>query len=196
MSLDISGMSPLTTTILGVVSMLFVMFVFICIWASHYVKIGPNRVLIVSGRARLLADGTRVGFRIVKGGGTFVFPIYERADVLSLEVLSVEMDRSKVRTTNGAATLDCLAQVKVKGDDASIVAAMEHFLSKTQAEMKELVRPILEKHLSAVLGRSNLQQIEEDPSKHAASIEAAAAADLDKMGLILISFSIQNVRAA
>lgn len=51
-----------TFIILGVVAIVFVMFVFAAVWASRYVKVGPNQVLIVSGRQRQLPDGTRVGF--------------------------------------------------------------------------------------------------------------------------------------
>ena len=60
-------MNPQFTLILAVIAVVFVTFVFMGIWASRYVKVGPNRVLVVSGRQRLLPDGTRVGFRIVRG---------------------------------------------------------------------------------------------------------------------------------
>src|SRR3569833_4302548 len=56
---------------------LFVVILFIAIWASRYTKVGPNEVLVISGRKRRRTDpdGTQreVGFRIVKGGGVFVF---------------------------------------------------------------------------------------------------------------------------
>src|SRR5215470_8912607 len=89
--------------ILGVAMVMFVFFMFLGIWASRYRKGGPNQVLIVSGRLRQLPDGTRVGYRMVKGGGTFVFPIYETADVLTLDVMRVELARATVNTINGMA---------------------------------------------------------------------------------------------
>ena len=46
--------------------------VFMVIALSRYVKVGPNQVLIVSGRKVQLPDGRCVGFRLVKGGGSFV----------------------------------------------------------------------------------------------------------------------------
>src|SRR5207247_2915881 len=88
---------------------IFLYFVFAFIWASRYVKVGPSQVLIVSGRQRQLPDGTRVGFRLVKGGGTFVFPVVEKVDVLSLEVFRVEMPKSKARTAKGVSVeTDCV----------------------------------------------------------------------------------------
>ena len=174
-----------------------VLFVFIAIWASRYVKVAPNQVLIVSGRKVQLPDGRFVGFRIVKGGGTFVFPLIERADVLSLEVITIDMPRSKAQSADGRAVgADCSAQVKINSDDVSIVAAAEHFLSKSQAEIKNNVRPVLEKHLNSVLGSSRIEEAIQNPAACAARVQTAAAGDLGKMGMGLISFTIRNACAA
>ncbi len=182
--------------IVAVVGIVLVYIFFGAIWASRYTKVGPNQVLIVSGRQRLLPDGTRVGFRCVKGGGTFVMPVIEKADVLSLEVFTVDMPRSRIRTADGAALeADCAAQVKIKSDDASIVAAAEHFLSKKPEEIKSVVRPVLEKHLRAALGGSNLAAMQQKVDACAEQVQSAAAAELGKMGLGFVSFTIREVRA-
>ena len=183
--------------IIAMAAMMLVIFVFAAIWASRYVKVGPNQVLIVSGRKVQLPDGRFVGFRIVKGGGTLVFPVVERADVLSLEVITIEMPRSKAQTAGGRSVeADCVAQVKIIGDDDSIVAAAEHFLSKSQAEIKNIVRPVLERHLSGVLGSSSVEEATQNPAAYTAKVQTAASVDLGKMGLGMISFTIRNAHAA
>ena len=186
--------TPIIPIIVGLGGLVFVMFVFAAIWASRYVKIGHNEVLIISGRQRQLPDGTWVGFRIVRGGGTFVWPTFERVDALSLEVMRVDMPKSTVRTANGNSAIDSFAQVKIKSDDASIVTAAEHFLSKAPDEIKSIIRPVLEKHLNLVVGSSSAEQLEGDPASYAARVETAVAPDLAKMGLSIVSFTIQNVR--
>jgi flotillin len=176
--------------------MVLIVFVFAAVWASRYVKVGPNRVLIVSGRQHQLADGTRRGFRIVKGGGTFVVPVIEKAETISLEVITIKMPKWRGRTAKGVPVeADCLAQVKVKGDDASILAAAEHFLSKDEGEMKKIVRPVLEKHLRTMLGSLNVEEVDRDLEACAARVEAAASQDLGNMGLGIVSFTIRPVRA-
>jgi flotillin len=173
---------------------MFVTFIFMAIWVSRYVKVGPNRVLIVSGRLHQLPDGTRQGFRIVRGGGTFVFPVVEKAEALSLEVLAIEMPKWKVRTAKGVPVeADCLAQVKIKGDDASILAAAEHFLSKNEGEIRNIVRPVLEKHLRAILDSLNTEEIGRIEAC-ADRVQTAASVDLGNMGLGMISFTISHVR--
>jgi flotillin len=190
-------MNSQTMLIINVAGMVLVIIISAAVWASRFVKVGPNQVLIVSGRKVRLPDGRFVGYRIVKGGGTFVFPVVERADVLSLEVLTVEMPGSKARTAGGhAVQADCVAQVKINNDDVSLVAATERLLSKSQPEIANIVRPILEKHLSSVLSSSSLEAASQNPAACAALVQAAAASDLAEMGLSLLGFTMRNARAA
>jgi flotillin len=164
---------------------------------TRYTKVGPNQVLIVSGRKAQLPDGHVAGFRILKGGGTFVFPVFERADKLSLEAVTVDMLRVPAQAVDGRLMkADCAAQVKIKGDNASIVAAAEYFLNKNQDEMKGIVRPILEKHLNRVLGSSRIDEDIHNPAAYANKVQIAASADLEQMGLNLISFTIRDIRNA
>jgi flotillin len=154
-------------------------------------------VLIVSGQKRRLPDGSVIGFRIVKGGGTFVFPVIERADVLSLEVITADMPRFRAQSAGGRAVeADCSAQVKINSDDASIIAAAEYFLSKSQTEIKNIVRPVLEKHLSSVLGSLSVEEAIQNPAACAARVQTSISTDLGKMGLDIISFSIRNAHTA
>ena len=177
---------------LGVAAMVFVLFVFIAVWARSYVKVGPNQALIVSGRKVRRADGTWVGFRVVKGGGTFVFPLLERAEVLSLAVLALELPRSKLRTAQGVSIeVECVAQVKVESDDVSISAAAEYFLGKSTEAIKDIIRPVLANHLHAVVGSLSSEQALQDGDACAAAVQTAASVDLAKMGLSVISLTVR-----
>src|SRR5215510_3625428 len=118
----------------GVIAFVFVFFMFVAIWASRYTKVGPNQVLVISGRKHRIVDpdGTahEIGFRVVKGGGVFVWPVFEKVDVLSLELLTIDVQTPEVYTSKGVPVkVDGVAQIKVKGDDISISTAAEQFLS-------------------------------------------------------------------
>src|SRR6185503_11284143 len=97
---------------------------------------------VVTGDGR----STRVGFRIVRGGGTFVMPVVERVDILSLELMTIDVKTPEVYMVDG------VAQVKVRGDDVSIRTAAEQFLSKSQADIMNVALQTLEGHLRAILG--------------------------------------------
>ena len=190
-------MNPQILPIFAAGAFVLVTIVLMTIVLSRYTKVGPNQVLIVSGRKIQLPDGRVVGYRIVKGGGTFVFPVIEKVDVLSLEVFSIETPRWRVSTAGGhAVQVDYAAQVKINGDDASIVAAAECFLSKNPAEMKSIVQPVLERHLNSVIGNSSGEEIIQNPAMFAAKVQTASVEDLRKMGLDIISLGIRNARAA
>ncbi len=183
----------------AVVAALFVFFVFFGIWASRYTKVGPNQVLVISGRKRQMVDpdGTarEVGFRIVKGGGRFVWPVYEKVDILSLEILTIDVQTPEVYTSKGVPVrVDGVAQVKIKGDDISIATASEQFLSKTTEEIKSVAMQTLEGHLRAILGTMTVEEIYQNRDAFASKVQEVAAGDMANMGLGIVSFTIRDIR--
>src|SRR6266496_1267687 len=94
---------PWITVIFGAGALMLVFFIFAGTWASRYAKVGPNQVLVISGRKHRMTDpdGTvrEIGFRIVKGGGVFVWPVYEKVDLLSLELLTIDVQTPEVYTS-------------------------------------------------------------------------------------------------
>jgi flotillin len=189
----------LTNIVIGVGSILFVFFVFVVIYASRYTKSGPNQVLVISGIKRKMveADGTtrEVGFRIVKGGGRFVWPIFEKVDVLSLELLTIDVQTPEVYTSKGVPVkVDGVAQIKVKGDDISIATAAEQFLSKGVDDIKNIAMQTLEGHLRAILGTMTVEEIYQNRDAFASKVQEVAAGDMANMGLTIVSFTIRDIR--
>jgi len=183
----------------GVAAALFVFFVFVGIWASRYTKVGPNQVLVISGRKRQVVDpdgNTReVGFRIVKGGGRFVWPVYEKVDILSLEILTIDVQTPEVYTSKGVPVrVDGVAQIKIKGDDISIATAAEQFLSKNTDEIKSVAMQTLEGHLRAILGTMTVEEIYQNRDAFASKVQEVAAGDMANMGLGIVSFTIRDIR--
>ncbi|HEY4415230.1 MAG TPA: SPFH domain-containing protein [Verrucomicrobiae bacterium] len=185
--------------VIGVAAVLFVIFVFAILYASRYAKSGPNQVLIISGFKRKIVDpdGTQreVGFRVVKGGGKFVWPVFEKVDVLSLELLTIDVQTPEVYTSKGVPVrVDGVAQTKVKGDDVSIATAAEQFLSKTTEDIKNIAMQTLEGHLRAILGTMTVEEIYQNRDAFASKVQEVAAGDMANMGLTIVSFTIRDIR--
>jgi len=183
----LADMTTMTLVVGGVVAVLFVLFMFFAIWASRYTKVGPNQVLVISGRKHRMveADGTMrdVGFRIVKGGGVFVWPVYEKVDILSLELLTIDVQTPEVYTSKGVPVLvDGVAQIKVKGDDISIATSAEQFLSKGTDDIKNIATQTLEGHLRAILGTMTVEDIYQNRDAFASKVQEVAAGDMANMG--------------
>src|SRR5262245_3008442 len=189
----------LGVTVVAVIGLVIVIFIFLAIWASRYTKVGPNEVLVVSGRQykHTDPDGTlhTRGFRIVKGGGTFVLPIIEKIDILSLELLTIDVQTPEVYTSKGVPVkVDGVAQIKVKGDDISIATSAEQFLSKGVDDIKTIAMQTLEGHLRAILGPMTLEEIYQNRDAFASKVQEVAAGDMANMGLGIVSFTIRDIR--
>src|SRR5712671_4888414 len=191
--------SNIGTIVVAAIAIVIVIFIFLAIWAGRYTKVGPNQVLVVSGRKHIYRDpdGTiqSRGFRIVKGGGTFVIPVVEKVDILSLELLTIDVQTPEVYTSKGVPVkVDGVAQIKVKGDDISIATAAEQFLSKGTDEIKSVAMQTLEGHLRAILGTMTVEEIYQNRDAFASKVQEVAAGDMANMGLGIVSFTIRDIR--
>lgn len=61
--------------------------------------------------------------------------------------------------------------------------------------MKNIIRPVLEKHLSSTLGTLSRDEISQNPEACASRMQTAASEDLANRGLALVSFTLRNVRS-
>src|SRR6266850_1604466 len=148
---------------------------------------GPNQAIVVTGFRNT---------RTVKGGGTIVFPLVEQCRELSLELMSFDVaPQQDLYTRQGVAvTVEAVAQIKVKSDVQSIQTAAEQLLTKADNEREGLIRLVMEGHLRGIIGQLTVEQIVKEPEMVAERMRATCAADMNKMGLEVVSFTIKEVR--
>ena len=154
---------------------------------SLYRKAGPNEALIVYGI---------FGTKVVKGHGTMIFPMVESFRQLSLELMSFDVaPKQDLYTKQGVAvTVEAVAQIKVRSDQASILTAAEQFLTKGPEEREGLIRLVMEGHLRGIIGQLTVEQIVKEPEMVGERMRGTCAGDMSKMGLEVISFTIKEVR--
>jgi flotillin len=179
----------------GVIAVIIVLFMLMKMYANRYTKVGPNEVLVVSGLSRKLASGQTVGFRLVKGGGTFVWPIFEKVDFLSLELMTLDVRLKEVYTVVGVSiNIDGVAQVKIKGEDEAIRTAAERFLGRTEEQIKSIALQTVEGHLRAIVGTLSVEDIYKNRDVFAQKVQEVSAGDLANMGLGIDSFTVRDIR--
>jgi flotillin len=162
--------------------------------SRNYIKVPPNEAAVISGRSRKLPDGTTVGYRVVRGGATLIFPFLEKVDYLSLNVITVPLATSRAYTGQGVpVSVKAVANVKIKGDDESLRAAAERFLGMKPDEFHRLVFQTLEGHLRAILGTLTVEEINNDRQSFAQKLTTEAAGDLEKMGIGVDALTIQEI---
>jgi flotillin len=155
--------------------------------ARMFRKAGPHEALIIYGLR---------GTRIVKGGGTIIFPMIEQCRELSLELMSFDVaPQQSLYTKQGVAvTIEAVAQIKVKSDPESIRTAAEQFLTKRPEQREGLIRLVMEGHLRGIIGQLTVEQIVKEPEMVADRMRSTCADDMNKMGLEVVSFTLKEVR--
>ena len=167
-------------------AILGVMFVF-AMFARLYRKVGPHEALIVYGLG---------GTKVVKGAGKIIIPMIQTYRLLSLELMGFDVaPQQDLYTRQGVAvSVEAVAQLKVKSDEISIKTASEQFLTKTPQQREGLIRLVMEGHLRGIIGQLTVEQIVKEPEMVGDRMRATCAADMSKMGLEVISFTIKEVR--
>ncbi|MBN1475309.1 flotillin family protein [Candidatus Sumerlaeota bacterium] len=178
-----------TGTVAAVVAgVVVVIFIFVALLASRYRKVGPNQTMVISGRGRR-------GFRVVAGGGAFIWPIVEKVDLLSMELMTLDVTTPEVYTIRGVPVIvDGVAQVKVRSDEASIRTSAQQFLSKGGGEIMSIAQLTLEGHLRAILGTMTVEEIYQNRDAFAQRVQEVAAGDMANMGLEIVSFTIRDIK--
>ena len=149
--------------------------------------VGPNYALIVSG-----GD---VQPKVKVGGRMFVLPFIQKAQMLSLEVMTLQVNTARVYTAEGVSiSVDGVAQVKVGRSEQAIRTAAEQFLGKSVQETSEVALQTLEGQQRAILGTMTVEDIYQDRVAFAEQVREVAATDMTNMGLEIVSFSIRDIQ--
>ncbi|MCK4657875.1 MAG: flotillin [candidate division Zixibacteria bacterium] len=189
-------MSPLIIVVIAVV---IVSAAVILVVLKNYHKVGPNEVLIISGgkkRSVTMPDGTakEVGYRIRIGGGTFVKPFVEQAQILPLEIIPMDIQIDDAISTNGIrSTVRAAAEVKIAGDETSIHLAAEQFLGKPVTDIRDVALRTLEGSTRALIGTMNLESLNKNRKDFAAKVFDDVGAYFSNMGLKLLSFNLKEI---
>ncbi len=154
---------------------------------SIYQKCPPNQAMIIFGG---------LGSRVIKSGGSPVWPMLEQRAYLSLEVMTIDVrSNAPIITKRGVPiTVEGVAQVKVMGDEESIKTAAEQFLGKSDKEVTAIAHETLIGHLRGILGTMEVEQLIQQIDMFTAKVQEHSIPDLAKMGLTIVSFTIKEIK--
>src|SRR6266704_2800722 len=165
-------MSTLVQYLLPIIVVAVFLSLIIAAWlySRNYIKVSPNEVAVFSGRERRLSDGTVVGYRMVKGGAGMRWPLLEKVEFLSLNVMTIPLEIKRAYTLKGVpVSVKAVANVKIRGEDAFLQAAAERFLGMPHEE------------------------INNDRQSFAQKLTSEAATDLERMGIGVDVLTIQEI---
>ncbi|MGD8192191.1 SPFH domain-containing protein [Brevibacillus ginsengisoli] len=181
------------------IAVLAVVVVLGLVFAARYKTVGADKAMIVTGSflgSRIVKTdehGARV--KIVRGGGSFILPIFQQANFLSLHSHTLEISTPEVYDSNGVPVMaDSVTIIKIGGTIEDIATAAEQFMGKSDEELRGQAKEVLEGHLRSIVGSMAIKDLNRDKEKFAQEIQTVAAQDLQKMGLVIVSLTIRDLR--
>lgn len=157
---------------------------FLLILITGYIKAPPDTAYIISGIRR----------KIIIGKASIRIPFFERVDKLKLQLIAVDVKTSSAVPTADYINInvDANVNVKVSSDPVLIKLGAENFLNKETAYIAKVAREVLEGNMREIVGQMSLESMVNDRKAFAEKVQENAAPDLNRMGLEIVSFNVQN----
>lgn len=101
----------------------------------------PHQVLVVTG-TKTRVQGKEYGFRLQKGGWTFVIPYFQSVQMLDLSIIPINVRIEGVNAANGITVgADATACVCVDDEDETLLySAVERLMDKSRQEIQEQIQ--------------------------------------------------------
>ena len=159
----------------------------VVIFVLGYLKAPPDTAYIISGLGKK---------RILIGKAGWRVPFFERVDKLSLRVMQVDVKTSEAVPTNEFinVNVDGVANIKISSDPELLQLASESLLGMRQGELISLVTQVLEGNVREIVGSVGLKEMVQDRQGVAQKITQNVVPDMQKLGIEVVNFNIQNFR--
>ncbi|HEY8721415.1 SPFH domain-containing protein [Pengzhenrongella sp.] len=161
------------------------------IFRSMWKVAEPNEALIISG-LRAGDPGSALGFKVVTGRGTLVFPGVQTVRRLSLDISEAALEVTCVTTQGIQVTVRGVVIFKVGDDDASIANAARRFLDN-QATMVAKIVNVFEGHLRSIIGSLTMEELVRERERLTQETRNAAGVELEKLGLVIDTLQIKDL---
>ena len=162
---------------------------------ANIVLCQPNELVVIAGRRRKAADGSDVGYRVLRGGRGVKWPLMESVARLPLTSLPVELHIGKVMCEGMVpVTIAAKATVKLAGREADgMDEAIERFLGKGPDAVAKTAKQALDGALRGVAATMSPEQANANRLDLAKSASENARADLRRLGIVLDFLQIEEV---
>lgn len=164
-----------------IVGILVVAMVFESCWR----KCPPDKLMIVSGFGQM---------RSVSGKGTFVIPLLQRVDTLSLGAVQVQLTTENEIPTQDAILIHAcaVANFQIGQTPELIETASKNYLNMDKEEMTRQVTEVMLGKMREVIGQMDLKELMRDRESFNAKVFDGSKDDLANLGLELRTFNVQD----
>ena len=158
---------------------------FIIFLLCSYTKAGPDEAIMISGLGKR---------KILRGKAGWRLPFLQRKDKLSLKAFQVDIKTRESIPTNEFINImvDGVANLKISSDPNLLERAFETILGMKEGDLIEQVKQVLEGNMREIIGTVGIRQLVQDRKGVAEAVKENVIPDMEKLGLELVNFNIQN----
>ncbi|MCZ6874881.1 MAG: SPFH domain-containing protein, partial [bacterium] len=203
-------------SVLGGMAAVFCFFFGIVILNTLVRVCSPRQVLVVTGTKTRIQD-KEYGFRLLKGGWTFVIPYFQSVQALDLSIIPVNVRIEGVNSANGITVgADATACVCVDIEDETLLySAVERLMGKSRQEIQAQIQQTMIGNFRGALNKTTplqaigmVESVENtDPNEEMAvdgeaegeraqfrsELLSDSTQDLSTFGMRVVSVSLQKI---
>lgn len=162
----------------------------VSLFVSRYVRCPANKVLVISGRV-----GGGNAARCISGGGTFVWPVVQEYDFLSLEPIRMDVPLSDALSLeNIRVSVPSVFTVAVGTEPEIRQNAAMRLLNLTHQQIEETAHDIIVGQLRQVIASMKIEEINRDRDGFLHRVQHQLEPELKKLGLVLINVNIKDLK--
>ena len=176
--------------LIGVVSVVAIVILaliaLIVVIKSCWKVAGTNEVLIISGLGKV---------RRKSGGGTFVIPLVQKVQRMTLENIQVDFtSRNEIPTKDAIHVLvDAVANMSISIEPERQAIAASKFAGYNIQQIRDIVIPVLEGNIREIISQTNFEDlIRGDKKAFSELVMENVTPNLADLGIDLTTFNIQN----
>ena len=157
----------------------------IAFFVTGYIKARPDEAVMITGWGRRKILIGKAGFRV---------PFFQRKDVLHLQAFQVDVKTEESIPTKEFINInvDAVANLKISSKPELLEIAFQSLLCISEEDRISQVQQVLQGNLREIIGTVGIRQLVQDRQGVAEQVKANVIPDMEKLGIELINFNIQN----
>ena len=132
-------------------------FLGVLVLLSSMIRVCPsNQILVVTGGTQTVVEGRKYGFRLQKGGWTFVIPFIQSVQSVDLTIIPIDVRIDGVNSANGINVgADATACVCIDDQNESLLySAVQQLLGKSRPQIQEQIQQTMIGNFRAALNKT------------------------------------------
>ncbi len=178
--------------LIGGLALVFIIFGFILAMARRYKRCPSNKILVVYGRT-----GKGQSAKPIHGGGTFVWPLIQAYDYLSLDPMQIEIPlEGALSLENIRVHVPSVFTVAIGTEHEIMSNAAVRLLGLSRTEIMKQAEDIIFGQLRQVIASMRIEEINRDRDVFLSRVQGSLEPELAKIGQVLINVNIKDITDA